>query len=796
MLIISTLIGMITYSAANAAKDDVPPPTDSSTADGNPNPSVYLPLAQNGESVSEAQLYIFKVTVKSAGDVSLLIASGYDVLEARGSDYVLVLGEASVAELLRSSGFGVEINETLAKVSKADGNFSPMTYFGGYRTVAEHFAHLDSVAATYPALATVVDYGDSWRKVNNIANGNDLKAICITKKQVGDCALNPSSSKPRFLLVSAIHARELSTAEMTWRWIDYLVSNYNVDPDITALLDYNELWVVPLINPDGRLIVEQGGNAPYLQRKNANNTAGSCSNPPTSSNQYGVDLNRNASFKWGGLGTSTSPCTQTYRGIGLASEPEEQALELLMSNLFPDQRGPNDNDAAPLTAKGAMITLHSYANLVILPWGFVECNIAACPPSQQAPNNAGLRALAFRMSYFNGYTTGQGSETLYATSGTTDDWAYGVLGIPAFTFEIGPSSGTCSGFTPAYSCQDSTFWGINRPAFLYAAKNARAPYVSAHGPSALSLSTTPGSVVQGNSTALQATLNDAQLGSAGFGIPVVDTIAQAEYYIDTPPWAGGTPIAMSAQDGAFSASSEVVLATINTDSLSVGRHTLFVRGRDSANNWGATTATWLTVTDPAAPSPTPPPTATPTPTPTPGSGPIISDNFEAATGWTVNPSVTDNATTGQWERGDPEGTTSAGVTLQLNTTTSGVNDLVTARLAGASAGTYDVDGGVTSIRSPSITLPNTASITLSFKYYLAHLNNASSADYLRVRVIGSSTTTVLNIVGATSNRAGAWTNASVSISAYAGQTVYILIDVADTNPGSLIEAGIDDVVIQ
>jgi len=56
--------------------------------------------------------------------------------------------------------------------------------------------------------------------------------------------------------------------------------------------------------------------------------------------------------------------------------------------------------------------------------------------------------------------------------------------------------------------------------------------------------------------------------------------------------------------------------------------------------------------------------------------------------------------------GDPEQTTS-GVTLQLGTTTSGVNDLVTARLAGASAGANDVDGGVTSIQSPPITLPKT-----------------------------------------------------------------------------------------
>ncbi len=806
ILLISTLIGVATYGAVSAAPEipQTPPPGDAS--DEIPNKSVYLPAVQNdgGPPGNKDQLYVFKVTVKTTEDVQALTSSEYDVLEGRGPDYLLVLGDDAVASSLRGKGFKVEVERSLAKIEQASSRFSPMTYFGGYRTVVEHYAHLDSVAAAKPALTTLVDYGDSWRKVQGLG-GNDLRAICITNKQAGDCALNPNSTKPRFLLVAAIHARELSTAEMAWRWIDYLLDNYNVDPDVTALLDHNEMWVVPLVNPDGRQIVEQGGNAPYLQRKNANNSAGGgCANPPTSSNQSGVDLNRNATFKWGGLGTSTSVCTQTYRGTVPASEPEEQALESLMANLFPDQRGPNDADAAPATTTGAMVTLHSSSNYVILPWGFVECNATACPPSQQAPNDAGLRSFAFRMSFFNSYRTGQGSEILYATSGTTDDHAYGTLGIPAYTFEIGPTSGTCSGFTPAYSCQDSTFWPINRPAFLYAAKNVRQPYASALGPSALSLSLSAGTVPQGMSSTLQSVMNDAQFGNNGFGIPTAQSIAAAEYYVDTPPWAGGTPISMNAQDGTFNATSEIVNASINTSGLSAGRHTLFVRGRDSANNWGATTAAWITVTV-AGPTPTPGPTLTPsptpipptvTPTPTPGAGPIFSDTFETNLGWTTNPASTDTATSGQWERGDPEGTTSAGVTLQLNATTSGVNDLVTGRLAGASAGVYDVDGGVTSIRSPNIALPNTGSITLSFKYYLAHLNNASNVDYLRVKIVGSTTTTVLEQLGAATNRAGAWTNASLNISAYAGQTVYILIETADTGTASLIETGIDDVLIQ
>jgi Subtilase family len=173
---------------------------------------------------------------------------------------------------------------------------------------------------------------------------------------------------------------------------------------------------------------------------------------------------------------------------------------------------------------------------------------------------------------------------------------------------------------------------------------------------------------------------------------------------------------------------------------------------------------------------------------------VFFDNFETSLGWTTNPSGTDTATTGQWARANPE-QTSSGVVLQLGTTVSGSNDLVTGPLAGASAGANDVDGGVTSIRSPAITLPSSGTITLSFSWYLAHLNNATSADFFRVRVVGTTTTTVLNQLGSATTRAGAWGSASANISGHAGQSVRILIDTADAATASLIEAGVDDVRI-
>ncbi len=176
---------------------------------------------------------------------------------------------------------------------------------------------------------------------------------------------------------------------------------------------------------------------------------------------------------------------------------------------------------------------------------------------------------------------------------------------------------------------------------------------------------------------------------------------------------------------------------------------------------------------------------------------VYFDNFETGTGWTRNAQGTDTATTGLWERGDPAGTTSSGA-KQLGTTTSGVNDLVTGRLAGAAAGDNDVDGGVTSITSPAITLPSSGNLTLSFQHYFAHGSNSSSADFLRVFVRNTATgatTQAFGRNGAAVNVNGAWTLATASLNAFAGQSIQLVVQTADASTASLVEAGVDDVRI-
>jgi aminopeptidase S len=154
------------------------------------------------------------------------------------------------------------------------------------------------------------------------------------------------------------------------------------------------------------------------------------------------------------------------------------------------------------------------------------------------------------------------------------------------------------------------------------------------------------------------------------------------------------------------------------------------------------------------------------------------------------------ATAGQWERANPQDT-SWGQPLQLGTTISGTQDLVTGALAGSGPGEYDLDGGVASIRSPDISLPTAGDLQLSFYFYMAHLNNSSPDDFLRVRVYGSgSSATVFEELGSAEDDFGAWESISLSLDGFAGQTIYLLVEAADAGTPSLVEAAIDDLSIR
>lgn len=213
--------------------------------------------------------------------------------------------------------------------------------------------------------------------------------------------------------------------------------------------------------------------------------------------------------------------------------------------------------------------------------------------------------------------------------------------------------------------------------------------------------------------------------------------------------------------------------TGNATNSNVGNYTITVTATDSSNNSDSETFIWTIVDQDS----------------------FIRYDFESAQGWVTNPDGTDTATTGQWERADPEQTTNGETVLQLGATVSGQNALATGSSAGDNIGTNDIDGGRTSIRSPNVVLPGASEATLSFSYYLAHLDNADSADFLRISVVGSTTVLIFEELGDAVDDAGNWSTFSADLSSFAGQTIFLLIEAADEGDNSLVEAGLDDVEI-
>lgn len=549
-------------------------------SDGATQQKLYLPLAiapaQPGNDDNTA---VVKTVVRIyLNDQHQLheLAHELDLFEeATTNGYAVALASDEEIAHLRAQGIRVERdsvrtrelqNAQAAVLARGGQATNTIAGYACYRTVEETYNSLSALAASKPNLATWIDIGDSWEKITAGGKpGYDIYALKLTN------AAKPEP-KPKFLLMAAIHAREYATAELATRFAENLANQYGVDPDVTWLLDNFELHVIPQVNPDGRKLAEAG----QLWRKNTDNDDG-CRR----SSSWGTDLNRNSSFQWNTGGSSSNACNETYRGPRAASEPETLTIETYARSLFPDQRGPLLTDAASATAEGVFITLHSYGQLVLYPWGWT---------TSPAPNATQLQTLGRKFGFFNGHQVCNGPACLYATSGTTDDMTYGELGVASYTFEVGTAFfQSCTTFT-------NDILPKNLPALSYAFKATRRPYQSPAGPDALSLALSASTVTAGASVNLTATLNDTRYNSNGWGTEPTQAIAAGRYTVDIPSWAvGATLFSMTPADGAFNATVETATAVINTTNWSAGRHTIFVEGQDANGNWGVPTAIFITV---------------------------------------------------------------------------------------------------------------------------------------------------------------------------------------------------------
>lgn len=169
----------------------------------------------------------------------------------------------------------------------------------------------------------------------------------------------------------------------------------------------------------------------------------------------------------------------------------------------------------------------------------------------------------------------------------------------------------------------------------------------------------------------------------------------------------------------------------------------------------------------------------------------LDDDFETGRGWDVNPLGSDTATGGAWQRAIPAKNKTGAGQKQRAYGFSARYALVTGAVRGANANANDLDG-LTSVRSPQFDLggPSSSGWRVQFRYTLGHAANSSAADYLRLLVDGQE---VWRSSGAASQRNATWQLVTITLDAYAGQSVRLLFEACDCAASSLVEAAVDDV---
>lgn len=341
-----------------------------------------------------------KVLVRVYTDSQEIRNIGNEDIVLINNDYFdIVLERDRVAEF--SSRYKVEIlvnEDPLEELRKKDN-------FGAFHTYEEIKSEIFLLEEEYPEILKVYDIGDSWEKTVGQAD-RDIWAVKISDNVEID------EDEPEVMFNGLHHAREIITPEIMMYLINDLVQGYsNNNVEKKFYVENREIWIIPMVNPDGHNVVV---NEDSWWRKNTkdNNDNGYLDD------YDGIDLNRNYGYMWGydDSGSSPYPSSMTYRGEEPFSEPETQALR----------------DFAMEHNIVYSIAFHSYSNLYLYPWGY---------NGALTDDDAFLSRAADSLSKYNGYVTGVASDAIgYCANGDYCDWYYGDDSKPktfAYTAEVG-----------------------------------------------------------------------------------------------------------------------------------------------------------------------------------------------------------------------------------------------------------------------------------------------------------------------------------------------------------------------
>ncbi|MEO0131342.1 MAG: M14 family zinc carboxypeptidase [candidate division WOR-3 bacterium] len=233
--------------------------------------------------VSNTPERLIKITITAHDEVYRLQDQfGLTVVDAQ-SEAVYAFANDQMIKRLKDAGYKLEIIYPDYREAYVD---LPQVYHS-YTQVC---SILVALRAQYPAITKLETLGYS-------AGGRAILAMKVTD--------NPEQEEPEpeVRLVGAHHGNEKISTEVTLAFLQYLLSNYTFNTQVANLVNNREIWIVPILNPDGHV-----NNSRY--------------------NGAGVDLNRDYGYMWASEGSSPAPFSQPEtRAIRAHAELNNITLE-------------------------------------------------------------------------------------------------------------------------------------------------------------------------------------------------------------------------------------------------------------------------------------------------------------------------------------------------------------------------------------------------------------------------------------------------------------------------------------
>ncbi|MFQ5864199.1 MAG: M14 family zinc carboxypeptidase [bacterium] len=350
--------------------------------------SGYLLLAALSGKKIEAKFDV-RIFTPSPRDTLRLKKFDFTLIRRNGGKYIDATVSETQLKELRTSGFH------LAMLTEPYRNVRiPVSY----RPLGEIETKIRVLQFRFPEILHMEKIGESTSL-----------ALPIWAVKISDNA-SQKEDEPGILFTGVHHAREPIGANICLNLIQTLCENYGEDDKFTEWIDSMEIWLVPVVNPDGyKYVLENNLRFPWW-RKNLRDNDGDGIFEPL---YDGVDLNRNYDYNWN-EGGDGKPSSWFYRGFKPFSENETQAIK----------------DLALRENFVFGLSYHSYGESILFPWGNFK----------QPPDLELIVDIASKMASKIKRQSGRGRYSILPLNGRVGQssiWMYGQLRTIDYIVEVG-----------------------------------------------------------------------------------------------------------------------------------------------------------------------------------------------------------------------------------------------------------------------------------------------------------------------------------------------------------------------